>query len=241
LSEIVPSELEKVPRGSRFHQTVTVLVGLVAVLASSLVIIEADSKSHSGKAAARADRLRIDNSVEQDASTEYYLFWTSQLLNMYDLIGGAQSVTKAPTSSSLQRSKARADLATADYLRTLLPPNAHVLPDESNGVNVAALRALAVRLANRGRRVEDSKSYSDRKMRDEQRLELAENVQVHISERYARRETRAILGLSLAATAAALLGLASLITGARPRRLLLVVAVLSMVAASAWGVSALAL
>src|SRR5207253_1940798 len=68
-----------------------------------------------------------------------------------------------------------------------------------------------------------------------------ENGAVDSAERYARRETRAILGLSLSASAAALLGLAGLVGASRAGRLLLSVAVLALLGAVASGALALSL
>src|SRR5207302_9890168 len=69
-------------------------------------------------------------------------------------------------------------------------------------------------------------------------LAKEQNGLVDEVDRYARREQHAILGLSLSASAAALLGLAGLVGGGRPGRLLLAVAVLALCGAIASGVTA---
>lgn len=227
MSEIVPTELETVPEGeTRFHRTISVVVGLVAVLASLLAILEADSHRRNGVASAASARLSSDIFAKTAASTPYFSFRLSSLQDAAGL--GLQSAARRlaifrhPSVRPAETARARAE-ETASKRAVAVVAAMGRLPTEEDGVDEYTRETMGASLAE------------DRELVREQ------NEEVERAERYASRETRAILGLSLAASAAALLGLAGLLGGTRPGRLLLVVALLAITGAIAAGAAALTL
>ena len=226
MSEIVPTELETVPEvESRFHQSVSVVVGLVAVLASLLAILEADAHRRNDIAGSRATRLSTQIFAETAASSPYFSFRVSTLQDATGLAlqGTARTIAafSRPGIQGVEASRAAAEHAAAKRA-TAIAHEMGKLPTEKDGVDEATRVAVASTPARL------------------RQIVRRQNEAVDAAERYARRETRAILGLSLSATAAALLGLAGLLGSSRPGRLLLLIALLAMLGAIASGATALA-
>lgn len=227
MSEVVPTEIETVPEGTgRFKQAISVVVGCVAVVAALLAILEADSHRRNAVASARASRLAVDIFVDTAASGPYNSFSIDTQLDALGL--ALQSTARQlaafehPDVRAIEVARAKAEAAAATRVRALAKAMAKP-PSAADGVDPVTLEAVAASPASERELVETQNDAVDR------------------AERYARRETRAILGLSLSATAAALLGLAGLMGAARPGKLLFVVALLSLLGAVAAGASGLAL
>ncbi len=217
MSEVVPTELELVPEAeSRFHQVVAVTVGFVAVLAALLAILEADSHRRNDLATARASLLTSDISTDIAASSSFTSFG---LTSRQDALALALESTARRLATFGQPSVEAGEVPLADAegkaasRASTLASTMGALPTTADGVDPFAIETLAATTAGMNA------------------LTKQQNNQVDRAERYAKRETRAILGLSLAASAAALLGLAGLLGGGRSGRLLLTFALLAMLGA----------
>jgi hypothetical protein len=225
VTEIVPTELEHVPEGrGAFNRAIAVLVGLVAVIASSLAIIEAHSKRHKDAAATLSQRLAVQIFADIGASSPYVSFRiaTLQDANALELAATARklSVFSHPAVSAIEAPRIAAEVAAARRI-TVIATQMAELPTAADGVDAETRRAVAATITDLGETV------------------ARQNRAVDIGDRYGRREERSILGLSLAASGAALLGLAGILGGRWQGRLLLGVAALALLVAGAAGVTAL--
>jgi hypothetical protein len=226
MTEVVP-ELEHVPEEqSRFHRTVAVMVGIVAVIGALLVILEADAKRRGESASASGARLSVQIF---DATTASSLYSTFRLTTLSDATALALEAT-AHKIAALGRPGPAADAAAA-WADAQLAASARLsqvagilgeAPSKQDGVDEFARQAVASTTA------------------EEFALVKLQNNAVDATDRYGARQERAILGLSLVVSAAALLGLGGIVGPRRAGRLLVLIALLAMLGAIGGGAWALA-
>jgi Lhr-like helicase len=227
MSEIIPTEVEHVlETHSGFNRVVAVMVGIVAVTAALLALLEADSKRRADEASTRGDILASQIFVETAASSMYETF---RLTSLQDATAASLQATarlisafKHPAARAFAVPLSEAETAAAKRATAILQVLGRA-PTEQSGVDEAARQAIESSVAQ------------------EQRLVKTQNGAVGASEHYSGRSERAILGLSLAAIAAAMLGLCGIVGPGRPGRILLLVAIAAALAAIASGASGLAL
>jgi hypothetical protein len=226
LSEVVPTELELVPEAeSRFHQVIAIVVGVIAVVAALLAILEADSHRRNDAASAGASRAASDLFAELAASGSFQDYGLNTLLDANALeLESTGRILGAFHHPSVKLSEGAIGLAgqsaaagAQKLARQLAAP-----PTAADGVD-------PVTAAMVGASTKDSRTL----LKEEQTL-------ADRSRTYGSREQHAILGLSLAASAAALLGLAGLVGAGRPGRVLLAVASLALLGAVVAGATAFA-
>jgi len=226
MSEVVPTELETVPaERTSFHRLVGVLVGVVAVTAALLAILEADATRRGNLAQARSQRASVQLFGDIAASSVFHSFGYTTLQDATaDAIAANARILATfahPRAAAVEAPLARAEDVAAKRLAGLAA-QLGAPPSRSSGVDAAARAAMTATIAH------------------EQETVRRQGEEVDRGERYARRGERAILGLSLAASAAALLGLAGVVGIRRSGRILLAVAVLAWLGAIASGALALA-
>jgi len=227
MSEIVPTELESIPEEhSPFHRTISVLIGLVAVVAALNATLESDAKRHKDSQVNFSARLATRASDQIAASGIYTTF---QLSSLQESIGDSLAATARllaifshPTTRANETPRALAEVAASKRIQAIAKEMG-AAPTEQDGVDEFTREAMT--------------ASTD----EEAALVAEQNRAVGAADRYGGREERAILGLSLAASAAALLGLAGIISRGRASRILLAVAGAALLGAIAAGASGLAL
>jgi hypothetical protein len=217
VSEVVPTELESVPaERTSFHRLIGVLVGIVAVTASLLGILEADATRHENLDQARSQRASVELFGDIAASSVFHSFG---LTTLQDATADAITATARqlatlarPQTAAVEAPRAKAEGTAAQRLIALVK-QLSAEPTAKSGVDPATRAAMTASVAQL------------------QETVRAQGESVDRAERYARRGARAILGLSLAASAAALLGLAGVVGVRRAGRILFGVAVLAWLGA----------
>jgi len=207
---IEPESASRWRTEARFDRVATTLIGLIAVLAAVLAILQTGYGQESTRAAVQAGRLATDAAARISASS---LARDSALRAQQDAIvlamggvGRMLAATKAGDADAY--AVGAAQQAASDRLRAALTESAATtggspLDSYTAGLVTASIEAIKAEVAEQGRQVD-----------------LANDA--------GGRELRAVLGLSLLALAAVLAGIAAVLREGRAGWISLLVA---------WGVA----
>jgi hypothetical protein len=222
-------ELPETSGRDRFEQTVTVLIGVGAVMAALLVNLDLSSHRHEARAAAEGSRLAVAAFRTMTTGSLDISAKTNALVRVTNLVVDSQ-LKELAAKSDLQMSiiakadRMAGDRAAAAYLSTVgFRGPATQLLQGSNPMK-SQLAAAAH---------QDAQSFA---------LDVSRsNVQVDRADLYGRRASRATLALAFLASAGALFGLAGVLRVGRAGWLSLATGVVGLLGAAAVGISALAL
>lgn len=208
---------------TRFKKWLSVLVGLSALVASLLAVLDVHSGRRQEQALNRSSRLSVEIFGRLAASTppQVLAYQVIQLSNFNTMKGTQRSLSafERPETFAYEFALAGADRRVGARLLELAK-RLRETPDPSSGLDKTARDVISTRIAN----IND--------------LVAEQNHQVDLADKYGDRGTRAVYALSLLALAAVLLGL-SAVTGTRGGGITLVLGALALVTAGVWGGSAL--
>lgn len=206
---------------SRFEQTLTVLVGIAAVVAASLATLQLDAGRKGDRASLLGARLpvRIFERIAASGIRSNYHIETARNSIGLGLEGLARQLTAARASGAaadFETSLGGSQFAASKRLQAAAAEMEKIDP-RSRGVDPATAAAI---LATVQQLQQDVKRQGEL---------------VDASSRYGSQGSRAIFGLSLAAIAAALLGLAAVLRLGAGGRIALVAGTVALVASVGWG------
>jgi hypothetical protein len=208
---------------ARFNKALSVLVGLSALAASLLAVLDVHSGRRQEQALNRSSRLSVDIFGRLAGSTQpqALAFQVLQLSNLNTLKGTQRSLSAfmRPETFDFEFTLAGADRRVGSRLLALAR-SLRETPDPSSGLDATTRDVIATRIA------------------DVEVLVAEQNRQIDLADKYGERGTRAVYALSLLALAAVLLGL-SAVAGVRGGGITAVLGAVALLAAAGWGGSAL--
>jgi hypothetical protein len=209
---------------TRFDRWLAVLVGAAAILAALLATLQVDSGLQEERALHMASRLSVRIFEETAGSSPRFSFQINSLQHATTLAIGATAaqiaVLDMPETADAIQARAEADVRASERLMAIGQSMGDV-PPAASGIDAATRDVLA----------SDPLDWAGL---------LSEQLgQMDIADRYGERGNRTLFGLSLLALGAVLVGLAAVLGGGLPGRVVLAAATLALLAAAAWGVAAL--
>lgn len=215
----------EVPRTPpRYRRWLSALVGIAAVAAALLAVLESDSGRREEEAFVRSSRASVQIFAEIAGSAPRNQFLANGLRralgNEIDATGRLLEATEAsPEARRVAAAMSRAESAATRRLSEAVTAMSRV--PEGGPLDPATSRLLTASLG------------------EIQTVLRFQNAQVDLADRYGTRQERAMFAIALVAIAAVLLGLAGLFGGGRSGTISLVVAAVALLVALGWGGSAL--
>jgi hypothetical protein len=209
---------------TRFEQTLAVLVGLTALVASLVATLELDSGRKGDRAAILGARLPVqifEGIASSQNRSDFHLNTERQASALAIEALARQSSSLQENALDFEQLIARADLAASRRLRVAAMEMARIDP-ESRGVDSHTAKTILVTTKELRNQVEIQGSVIDR------------------ANKYSGRDGKAVFALSLVAIAAALLGLAAVLKAGPGGRIALTAGALALALSVAWGSLALA-
>lgn len=207
-----------------YERWLAVLVGIAAILAAILATIQVDAGKQQERALLMASRLSVQGFEGIAGSSPRFSFQINSLQQATTLAitGTASQIAlfEFPEVADVLSARAAADVKAAERL-LLIAQSMGEVPDSSSGIDAAALRLVGASPA------------------DLIGVVAEQNRQVDVADRYGERGNRGLFGLSLLALGAVLVGLGAVLESGLPGRVSLAAASLALLAAAAWGGSAL--
>ena len=207
-----------------FERWLSVLVGIAAILAALLATAQVDAGKHEERALQMAARLSVQVFKGTAGGSPRFSFQINSMQNATALAiastGAEIAVLGMPETADSIQARAEADVKAADRLLAIAQSMGDV-PPASSGLDPATRKVV-------GTEPNDLDAV------------VAEQIrQMDISDRFGERGNRTLAGLSLVALGAVLIGLAAVLGRTVPGQVVIVAASLALLAAAAWGVSAL--
>jgi hypothetical protein len=216
--------VHKAAGATRFEQALAVLVGLAAVMAATLGLLEVDANKRQEQAQARAVRVTIQvfGTIAGSAPPADAALQASQVAILNSLQAHARQLAAAPlpATAGFESALADADLRTADDLKPTVDAIG-ATPGPASGVDPATRQVVA------------STPDDAAKLLSRQSRELA------TANRFGTRGSRAVFGISILALAAVLFGLSGVLGEAGRGRTTLATGAVALAAAAACAVSVL--
>ena len=206
------------------HRRLAVLVGVAAIIAAALGVLQMHSGNEEGEANARSARLtaEISRGLQIEGLVGSFQLPTGQQVLTEGIAGTARTIAalNANVAPDVARAASDAENAAVDRLLAIIDAMA-AEPGPESGVDAQTRETMARELA------------------DYQALTEEQNRVVERAEQYGRRGNRSVLALSIVAVAAVLLGLAGIVGAGRAGSIVLVAATVAILASAGTGISAL--
>jgi hypothetical protein len=206
---------------SRFDRLLILLVGVTSLVAALLAALESDSGRRAEQASAEGTRRAVQLFTDIAGTGVELTFKVNAVRSHLELDSTADLRTAVGSASPVQQALARADERAAGRLAEL--------EQDSFGV----------RTGTDG--LQDASGEQQRAAERWQEAVELQNAAVDEADRYGRRQSRAVFGLALVATAGALFGLAGVVRGGGPGWIALGTGAAALAGAVAAGGSALLL
>lgn len=208
----------------RFEKALAVLVGLAAVVAALLGTLEVDSNKRQEQAQAVGARLTVQTfgTLAGSASPADAGLQASQVAILRGLQANARRIAAAPlpATSGFESALADADERAANGLSPVVDAIT-APPDAASGVDPVTRTVV-------GATPDDATALLAR-----------QNRVLNTANRFGRRGSRAVFGLSILALAAVLFGLSAVLGRANRGSITLTLGAVALLAAAASGASAL--
>lgn len=209
---------------TRFEKALALLVGLAAVVASLLGTLEVDSNKRQEQAQAASVRLTVQafGTLAGSAPAADAAVQAGQALPLHRLEAYGRQLAPAPPApgSAYEAALSDADLRTADDLAPVVDSIGRP-PDPASGVDPVT-RAVVT-------------STPD----DDNAILARQSAALRRADRFGSRGSRAVFALSILALAAVLFGLSAVLGRENRGSLTLALGAAALVAAAAYGASAL--
>jgi hypothetical protein len=209
---------------SRVNQILAVLVGITALAAALLAVLQTDSSRREERGLLLANRLAVQAFEKISARGVLSSFSLRSLQDAVALgiegTGRALATFDLPSTSQGERALANAKIGASDRLLAIAQAMG-AEPRLSGPLDAHATEVL--------RSTDDQLN----------RLVAEQNRQVDVAQRFGERGSRAVFALTLLAVAAVLLGLAAVLQQGRPTTVAMVAAAGLLLVALGWGGSAL--
>lgn len=216
--------VHKAVGATRFEQALAVLVGLAAVVAAVLGLLEIDANKRQEQAQARSVRVTVQvfGTLAGSAPPADAALQASQVALLRGLQANARRIAAAslPATAGFESALADADeRASNDLGPTVDAVGAH--PDASSGVDPVTRTVVA--------------STTD----DLTGLLRQQSRELDTANRFGTRGSRAVFGISILALAAVLFGLSAVLGAANRGRITLATGAVALAAAAGCAVSVL--
>lgn len=221
--ELDVQAVSEVTGKTRFDRWLAILVGVAAILAALLATLQADSGSQAERALHMATRLSVRIFEETAGSSPRFSFQITSLQQATTLaISGTAAqiaVLGMPETADAIQGRAEADVKAAERLISIAQAMGAV-PPTSSGVDPTAGHVLASNPLDWAGLLSEQIS------------------QMNIADHYGERGNRTVFALSLLALGAVLIGLAAVLGGELPGRVVISAATLALLAAAVLGLAA---
>lgn len=216
--------VHKAAGATRFEQALAVLVGLAAVVAAVLGLLEVDANKRQEQAQARSVRVTVQvfGTLAGSAPPADAALQAGQVALLRGLQANARRIAAnpVPATAGFESALADADERAADDLSPMVDAvGAH--PDASSGVDPVTRAVVA--------------STTD----DATRLLGQQSRELATANRFGTRGSRAVFGISILALAAVLFGLSAVLGEANRGRITLATGAVALVAAAGCAISVL--
>jgi hypothetical protein len=216
--------VDKAAGTSRFEKALAVLVGLAAVVAALLGTLEVDANKRQEQAQAESvrDTVQIFGTLAGSASPADAATQAGQAATLAMLRANTRRIAAAPApaTAAFESALADADERTAADLAPVAE-SVGKTPDAASGVDPVTRAVIA--------------TTTD----DFPKLLAQQSRVLDTANRFGRRGSRAVFGLSILALAVVLFGLSAVLGRASRGTITLVLGAVALVAAAAAGASAL--
>lgn len=208
--------LEETADGTAYDRLTALLIGLIAVLAASLVLVQASASQGEARANAAHARLTAELTTRIGVSGVLRTFQLStfeQALQV-GITGNAHSIV-AQRDGDMAAAALGAAEANASTRLEVIAAEMGAVPDVTSALDAYIVSVLGAELE------------------DMQAMAADQAAQFEVAQVASRRSGQAVLGLALAALSGVLVGLAAIVGGGRAGKALLLSAYLAAGAATA--------
>lgn len=206
-----------------FEKALAALVGVAALVASLLAVLQVDTGRQATRASLLSSRSPVKIFEAIAASGIYHDFHISSSRDASAL--GIEALARQIAALKVREAAFMGALGRADYAAVArlqaVAKEMEAISLESRGVDPGARAAMLPSLQDLARSVEDLNELVDE------------------SSTYSVRQSRTIIGLSLVAIAAALFGLAAVLKAGAAGRIALGVGAAALLGSAGWGAAAL--
>jgi hypothetical protein len=203
--------IQETDDGTLFDRLTALLIGLIAVVAASLVLVQTVNGQAEARANAQATRLSADSSARLHAGSVFldYSIGALQQALVLSLEGTSRNIVSLQRDDAIGQARGEADQGAGERLFTIAQQMAEVPP--ANGPLDPYVRELLTSPTTTSMAVV-----------------VEQNRQVYLANDAGDRSGRAVLGLSFLALAGVLVGLTAVLGEGRAGRLTLVMAYLGL-------------